>query len=71
MGQVNTRTTSDKEIDRPLGMSTPRAGARVPIPAMGKIIAATAILAVFAAATAISLREQPFRAPTPVAVSTP
>lgn len=68
---MSTGTSSDKDIDRPLGMSDRRGSQRLKLPGGGKLVAGAIIVAVAASATAIAWREQPFRSPPPVAVAEP
>lgn len=68
---MSTGTGSEGEIDRPLGQSGRRGGRRFNLPGRGKVAAAMLVIGVAAVATAIAWREQPFRAPPPVAVSVP
>ena len=68
---MSTGTGSDRDIDRPLGLSDRRRSRRFQMPGAGNIAAGILVIAVAGAASAIALREQPFRDPPPVAVSAP
>lgn len=68
---MSTGTGSDRDIDRPLGLSGRRDSRLLKLPGGGKIAAGVLVIAVAAAATAIAWREQPFRSPPPVVVSAP
>lgn len=68
---MSTGTGSEGKIDRPLGQSGRRGKRRFNLPGRGKVAAAMLVIGVAAVATAIAWREQPFRAPPPVAVSVP
>lgn len=68
---MSTGSGSDRDIDRPLGLSGGRHSRRLRLPGGGKIAAGVLVIAVAAAATAIAWREQPFRTPPPVVVSAP
>lgn len=68
---MSTETGSDRDIHRPLGQSRPHAGKRIRLPGRGKVAAGMLVIGVVAAATAIAWRDQPLRAPAPVAVSVP
>jgi uncharacterized protein len=68
---VSTGTEGERDIHRPLGQSDRRGGRRFNLPGRGKVAAAMLVIGVAAVATAIAWREQPFRAPPPVAVSVP
>jgi polysaccharide deacetylase 2 family uncharacterized protein YibQ len=71
MGHVNSGTSGENDIERPLGMPAGGRARRLPMPKAGTLLTAAVVVAVIAAAGAIAWRDQPFRAPSAVAVSTP
>lgn len=68
---MSTGTGSDRDIDRPLGLSGRRRSRLPKLPGAGSIVAGLLAIAVVGVSGAIALREQPFRNPPPVAVSAP
>ncbi len=67
----DTTPSGLKDIDRPLGLGPVRKRRSLRLPPARALLGALAVLAVVAAAGWLSLRDQPFRTPHPVAVSTP
>ncbi|WP_367717285.1 divergent polysaccharide deacetylase family protein [Nitratireductor sp. GISD-1A_MAKvit] len=66
-------TSEKKDIDRPLGRDNrpEKPGKRSRVFTTGRILLAFGAFAVLAVATAVSVRDRPFRTPSPVAVTEP
>lgn len=67
----NVSTASDREIDRPLGNKPRKPSRRLALPGGKWAVGGLAVLVLLGVSAAIALREQPFRMPSAVAVSTP